>query len=389
MDKKGIIQEHSKIKLELYRLYLERYLSVLSMTNHFVNIDVLDIFAGCGFSNNNEKGSAVIAAETISNIQSAHASRVKNYKLRLNDFDKKNYNSLKLLLKNYDFTDITCIDANEYIEKWQPSKHTHHLFFIDPHGYTQVSTKNLQRLFTAPYCDFLIFVPIYHIYRFLKPSDTATTHESEDLLPGFDIKKHTRKIDPDKFYESIAEFLSGLGIDRKVAIAADDVEKFADMISSAIKNISNSSYVYIQMIKNKEHNSKYCLFFISHSILGAEKFLEAKVKLKETIQEPKNQTAFDFVSENTQKNILNFVKYDYNYDNVSLYELGIKSGFLATDLKKQLKNMEKNGINKVQIKALPGHRRNCGGLYINYKNYKKQRRIVSITFTGGLWDNLQ
>ena len=29
MDTKGIISEHSKIKLELYKLYLERYLAVL------------------------------------------------------------------------------------------------------------------------------------------------------------------------------------------------------------------------------------------------------------------------------------------------------------------------------------------------------------------------
>ena len=35
MDKKGFIQEHSKIKLELYRLYLERYLSVLLTTPFF------------------------------------------------------------------------------------------------------------------------------------------------------------------------------------------------------------------------------------------------------------------------------------------------------------------------------------------------------------------
>src|ERR1700693_759581 len=36
MDKKGIIQEHSKIKLELYRLYLERYVSIPQLTKWLV-----------------------------------------------------------------------------------------------------------------------------------------------------------------------------------------------------------------------------------------------------------------------------------------------------------------------------------------------------------------
>ena len=55
MDKKGFIQEHSKIKLELYRLYLERYLSVLLESRFFERIIVSDVFAGCGVSRTNKK----------------------------------------------------------------------------------------------------------------------------------------------------------------------------------------------------------------------------------------------------------------------------------------------------------------------------------------------
>ena len=48
MDKKGIISEHSKIKLELYRSYLELYLTVLLNSRRFREIHVHDIFAGWG-----------------------------------------------------------------------------------------------------------------------------------------------------------------------------------------------------------------------------------------------------------------------------------------------------------------------------------------------------
>ena len=46
MDTKGFINEHSKIKLELYKLYLERYLAVLLATPFFDTIRVHDVFAG-------------------------------------------------------------------------------------------------------------------------------------------------------------------------------------------------------------------------------------------------------------------------------------------------------------------------------------------------------
>jgi hypothetical protein len=65
MDKKGIIQEHSKIKLELYRLYLERYLSILFGTPFFGTITVNDIFAGSGKSKNDEKGSTPFIRRTF------------------------------------------------------------------------------------------------------------------------------------------------------------------------------------------------------------------------------------------------------------------------------------------------------------------------------------
>jgi hypothetical protein len=80
------------------------------------------------------------------------------------------------------------------------------------------------------------------------------------------------------------------------------------------------------------------------------------------------------------ESILNFVDYDHPYDNVTLYEQGVKCGIRPAELKDQLKHLEKNNKNKIEIKELPSKRRNRGGLYIDYKHFRENDRIISIAF---------
>ena len=380
MDKKGIIQEHSKIKLELYRLYLERYLSVLLATKSFDNIVVSDVFAGCGIAQNEEEGSAVVAAKTIAGVLKDHNRFGKKVSLKLNDADSKSCSALSEHLKAYDFAAVTCTDADQYIQAWSPTAGSHNLFFIDPHGYTQVSTNNLKRLFGAQNCDFLIFIPIYHIYRFLKPSDNPKSKKDEGFLPGLGVSDKKREVDGDKFYEPITKFLAGLGIEQSAANSANTVEDFADVIVAALKKISGSKFVYCQMIQNKEHNSKYALFFISHHVLGAEKFLDAQSELKAKTTEPSHQQAFDFVVPTGTDPILRLVKYDHPYDNAALYQQSIEWGLRPSELKSHLKSIEQNNKSKIEITPLPGKKRNRGGHYIDYKHFKEGDRILTVTF---------
>ena len=134
------------------------------------------------------------------------------------------------------------------------------------------------------------------------------------------------------------------------------------------------------MLENKEKNSKYSLFFISHHILGAEKFLEAQKGIKAKSGTPENQQIFDFVSQPESESILQFIEYDHIYDNVSLYEYGIKFGMTPVELKNQLKSIEKNDERKIEIKEIPGKKRNRGGLYIDYKHFKENDRIITVIF---------
>lgn len=357
MDTQGNIFEHSKIKLELYRLYLERYLSVLLVTPFFSSIQINDVFAGCGIAHNEEKGSALIAAEVIAGITREGNKFGKPVTLRLNDADQKSSAALAGLLKNYNFASVTCADANQYLQAWNPTQGSHNLFFIDPHGYTQVSIDNLKRMFSMEGCDFLIFIPIYHIYRFLRKED-----DTEQLKP-------------------IANFLHDLEIGETEAKKARTLEDFAELVLDALQNMAGTEWLYKEMIRNRQYNSTHCLIFITRNILGAAKFLEAQYKLKEQSKANQAQITFDFLEDIDTRSVLAFVERDRPYDNTQLYEIGIKAALLPKQLNKELKKLEETGM--VTVTAFGGKERKRKGFYIDYDRHKTKDKMVSIIFKKG------
>lgn len=355
MDKQGIIREHSKIKLELYKLYLERYLYVLLVTPFFKSICVHDVFAGSGISRNEEKGSSVIAAETIAQLISEQNQWSKNVFLLVNDADTKKFLMLQQHMSKYQFATTTNNEADRYIQSWSPMPGSHNLFFIDPHGYTQVSVDNLKRLFSRETCDFLIFIPVYHIYRFLRKEE-----DSEQLKP-------------------IANFLDALGIKEIDAVRVSNVEDFSDLIVSGLRGISNTEFVYKQIIENRTSNSKYGLFFITHNILGAEKFLDAQEKLKKVIEDSHTQMSFNFVGVSNKALITQSMKKSTEYDNTQLYKFGIKTGLLPKEVTQQLRQLERDG--KLVVSEIRGKKRNNRGFYIGYKQYRNSEKVITLRLT--------
>ena len=353
MDTKGFINEHSKIKLELYKLYLERYLAVLLATPFFDTIRVHDVFAGSGVSKNDEKGSALLAAEVITNLSGSQNRYNKKILLSLNDSNKDNIERLTSYIKPYSFATVTPHAADQYIKSWSPVPGGHDLFFIDPHGYTQVSMDNLKKLFAGDNRDFLIFIPVYHIYRFLRKEEDA-----EQLKP-------------------IAHFLEDFGIKSADAIKVADEYAFYDLIVEAFKTVSGTPFVYKQIIENADCNSRYGLFFISRNVLGGEKFLDAQEKLKQILQEGQAQRSFNFVQEASKASILQAVAKGQSYDNVQLYRLGITLGLLPKDVTEQLRGLEKSG--QIKVAEIAGHKRNRGGFYIGYKYFKDFETIISVS----------
>ncbi len=165
MDTKDQMSESTRIKLELYGLYLGGYLGVLLNTPFYDEIEIIDPFAGWGILKDGQKGSAVIAAEAIAQADNQLRKPVR---LRLNDSDDKKCKSLKAHLNQYSFASVSCERANTFVENLQPLENGHRLFFIDPYGYTQISPENLWNLLRGKNREFLIFMPVSHMYRFFK-----------------------------------------------------------------------------------------------------------------------------------------------------------------------------------------------------------------------------
>ena len=255
MDKNEHINPHSKIKLKIYKSYLEAYLSIMCNIRYMQNIFIVEPFAGKGIADNNEAGSALISKQVIEKTD----HKRKDIFLILND---KQFapNLVENIHPDGKHIHVYNKDANICIQKfldYTQKSGCHKLFFIDPWGYTQLTKDTYDKLFSNNSLDTLIFIPIYHIYRFLRKEINAT-----QLKP-------------------IANFLSDIGIDEKVVQKCSNEQDFILQIQDTLKQRAKTDFVYYKIIKNTTHNSEYALFFITKNILGGEKFLEALDKVKE------------------------------------------------------------------------------------------------------------
>ncbi len=175
--------------------------------------------------------------------------------------------------------------------------------------------------------------------------------------------------------------MNDLSIGEAEAKRASSLDEFAGLVMDALREISNTEWIYHEMIKNRQHNSTHCLIFITRNIRGAEKFLDAQYQLKEQAKANQAQATFDFLEDIDMKSILGFVERDKKYDNVSLFEIGIKAGLLPKQINKELKILEENG--KLAVEAIGNNKRKRKGYYINHNKHKAGDRVVSILFKQG------
>ena len=386
MNKSGIIEEHSKIKLNLYKLYLENFLSVLMVSNSesIRSINIIDLFAGCGISKNDEDGSALIAAKIIQ--KKINSNNARKIYLNLNEANSENFKELRNNIGSYNFASITCENADNFVQKWRPQSKQQTLFFIDPFGYTQISKENLRKIFQQPSCDFLIFIPIHHIYRFLNPKNSRPENNNIHLFNDMDQEiENEESIDLKSYHKPIAKFLESFDINKESVKNIQSSFELAELIKSALMKVSKKteaseeSFVYCEIINSTTNDViKYGLFFLSHHILGAAKFLDAQKKLKEIVFKSANQRSFQFL-EPHNKIDMRFMDIGKSYSNVELYERSIRNGIHPSLLINRIKELEKLKSSEIAITEVQGKVRINKGLYLDYKHFKSKNAIVSIT----------
>lgn len=328
------IEEHSKIKLSIYKEYLKAYLAVMSVQQAYKQMNIIDPFAGIGIANNGAEGSAIIARDVILNIETD-----KNVRLFLNELDAKNFQQLRKNVGKYDFVTFCNDDADNFLfEMSSGTLEGHKLYFIDPFGYTQISKETYENyLFSSRSSDILIFIPIYHIYRFLR-KDENTPQLSQ-----------------------IARFLNSLNISEEDAKKVSGYKDFAKLIRETLRKTADTKFVYYKLIDNETSNSHYALFFITKHVLGAEKFIEAMRKVG---QQP--NLFYKLIATNDEIDFVETIKkYGNTINNKQLYFGGIIYNLLSTDINKILTQLEAEG--KIVVSALPGQKRKGKAFYVNYK----------------------
>lgn len=306
MDTKNIIQEHSQEKLTVFKSYLINYLSVMINVSFVKKIYVWDIFAGMGKDDNGNIGSALIAADIVKNFQ----DKGKEIYLTVNELDKKRFQKLKENLSGYKkdkYIGFRNYTAEELINKINSKKinKSHHFFFLDPHGYTQCDSNALLKLLSMKQADHLIFMPISHIYRFIKSKNTSARKFVEDL--GVDTSNIKRQ------------------------------SELITRIERSLKDRIQKSYIYSYQITNKEKvSSIYALFFITKNITGAAKFLEVKQKIMTEVST--QGMLFDFVGQDVKDLLLDYLQ-EYR-TNTEVYQHLIEHGYLAKEATTVLKSLK-------------------------------------------------
>lgn len=368
MDRNGLIREHTKIKLDIYKKYITAYLPIILSVNFFEYIVIVEPCAGVGITDDGEEGSAVISKKSII-ANSDTAKRLgKKMRLLLNDFIKESFDKLKKNTQpeNFDFISIYQKDANEFLEMVTSDiqliknngKAVHALYFLDPYGYTEINVDTYDsHIFSGVGKDILIFIPISHIYRAKGGNDSRTIPKK--LLNLFDY----------------------LQITLEDVKAAKSIQKLADLINTAIKHKAQTPYVYNKIIQNKEaNNASHALFFLTKNILGANKFLEAIDKVEEDNRKQRLFNFYDFIEYDKEKILVNILSESKEVTNVILYEKGIEAGLLPKHVLKVLKDLEKR--NKVIVQAISPYERKRKGFYINHEDFKNRTHIIKVIWNG-------
>lgn len=210
-------------KIEVYKGYIERYLPKILMT--FGKCFIADLFCGTG-RNGNEKGSPLILLERAQYILTSEILKKKNPQIHIlfNDNEKVNVENLKKELEgfidesiniyppqNKKFIDI----ISEILEKFKNNK-LPKFFFLDPFTYSNVGMNDLRLLMDLDYSEILLFVPVFHSYRFASDEKMKEDHKTRVFVEAF-----TKKGVAD--YESIDEFMQSMKEKLKEEIGLDFV----------------------------------------------------------------------------------------------------------------------------------------------------------------------
>lgn len=199
-------------KTKIFESYIKGYLPKLLMSQN--QCLIADLFCGPG-KNGGKLGSPLILIETLNYILSSQQLKAKrNIKVFIlfNDVSRENINNLKSELEKIEFdkTTIELIFRNkpfeellgELIRKPERLK-IPKFFFLDPFSYAIVKMQHLKDLMNLAQSEVLLFIPVFHSYRFSSSEVFNEDHKTRKFIEEFTSKGISDYANVDDFLSSI------------------------------------------------------------------------------------------------------------------------------------------------------------------------------------------
>ena len=377
---KDNILPHTQAKLNLYKDYLESYITVLLRAKWVSKIYLYDIFCGNGIYDDGKPGSPVIALEIIKKAMAEYVKNgnlIKPIYLIINDksqkrlekargiLDKLNDGSCTIHSFNYDAEEML---QNTIIKLKKTDYKEKSLIFIDPYGYSKIRKSIIEELLVCKHSEILLFLPIAQMHRFSLAAKRLVNNTSFEPLRKF-----------------INEFLPNYDFRSKI----DDYRKVFSFIN-AIKDsftFDDTYYSCSHYIQRNLQNNYYALFFITSNLYGLQKMLEAKWKedsvsgdgfrIKDGVKSLQTSLFGDYSKQiekeyhyNIIRNgICEFFKERPLVSNKEVFPFILKLGYLPPKLNPILKQLHSEGIITMiypdvsKLKRLP--------TYISWDDYKE------------------
>lgn len=374
VDVKNTMQIHSKAKVDFYKTYLERYVAILCQSPYIRHIRIYDVFCGMGIYEDGEKGSPVVAYDTIRDIYEAHTitnnteitlivndkseariARVKKY------IDTNKHSYCKVRPYNLEIGKLLDIITPEI--NLTPND-TRNLVFIDPYGYKDIKKELLLDLMENGRTEVILFLPISHMQRFTK----AALQDDEAITQYEPLRDFVYSFFPDTNHP----------IRQSTVKVKEYIRYVADALKFGDKFFATSYYI------ERDKTNHFALFFVSSNIFGFEKILETKWELDEDqgggFKLPEitgnlfaEEFALEAKIENAQrlKALLEDALKSPRTNN-EIYELVVRHEFLPKHANEVLRELQQNNPRFSVIDVVSGKNARKNSFYLSYQHYKKE-----------------
>lgn len=211
-------------KILIYKEYLKGYLPKVLM--QYEACFISDLFCGTG-KNGDKQGSPLILLDTIKYILTNEIIKKSNPKVSIlfNDSDKNNIQNLREELEGFLHNSINILPTeNKKFEEIIPEliktiqnhdiRRVPKFFFLDPYTYPNIRIDDLKKLMNLEHTEVLLFLPIFHSYRFSSDIKMKKDHKTRIFVEEFTKKGIADYENIDDFLQSIKEKLQEkMGLD--------------------------------------------------------------------------------------------------------------------------------------------------------------------------------